>query len=68
MSSIYPVNLMAPRSRSKRVVKGALLFGVIMALLMSAFLASNLSQYIGGDPYVGCRETAKGLNCAIKTE
>ena len=68
MSSVYPVNLMAPRSRSKRVVKGALFFAVVVALLMTAFLASNLSQYMVGDPYVSCKQGTKGLDCYVKTK
>lgn len=44
MKYVYPNNLMARRSESREVVKGALLFAAIIMAIVFLFLASDYSQ------------------------
>ena len=66
MGYVYPVNLMTPRSRRKRAVKGGM-FCFALVLVTLCFLAASgvIGQILVSQNVINCIQTAEGPYCSL---
>ena len=61
----YPHNLMVQRSRRKDVIKGSLLFGGMVLLIVALFVLSGPGESVGDTTVIVCPGNMASPNCHI---
>ena len=67
MKYVYPNNLMARRSEKKEILKGGILFAVIVLIITGLFFASEYSQSYNYFPAeIHCIQSGAQVKCSLE--
>lgn len=61
----YPHNLMVQRSRKKEVIKGSLLFGGLVAFILTLFVLSGYASSGSNAQMLICHEAGGSVSCKL---
>ena len=67
MGYVYPNNLMAKRSETKKAIKGAMLLALFLTVILGLFLASDTGKTRTAEYYMHCTEIGGEMTCSIKS-